>query len=56
MTATPAPGYKVAVSVDCDACDDAAATVEKLILLKRHLLGARPRGDGSRRGRGRETG
>mmetsp|Transcript_19509 Transcript_19509/g.61085 ORF Transcript_19509/g.61085 Transcript_19509/m.61085 type:complete len:319 (+) Transcript_19509:656-1612(+) len=40
MTATPAPGYKVAVSVDCDACDDAAATVEKLILLKRHLLGA----------------
>jgi len=26
--------------VDCDACADPAGTVEKLILLKRHLLGA----------------
>jgi actin related protein 2/3 complex subunit 2 len=33
------PGYKVAVSVDCDACADKAGTLEKLIKLKRNLLG-----------------
>lgn len=40
MVVEAAPGYKVAVSVDCDACQDKEATLEKLILLKRHLVGA----------------
>jgi hypothetical protein len=40
MVVEPAPTYKVAVSVDCDACQDKEATLEKMILLKRHLVGA----------------
>ena len=40
MVAKPDAGYKVAVSVDCDACGDAAGTLAKLINIKRHLIGA----------------
>jgi hypothetical protein len=37
MVVEPAPTYKVAVSVDCDQCQDKEQTLEKMILLKRHL-------------------
>ena len=40
MVVEPAPTYKVAISVDCDACQDKEQTLEKMILLKRHLVGA----------------
>ena len=40
MVVEPAPTYKLAVSVDCDACQDKEQTLEKMILLKRHLVGA----------------
>jgi len=39
MVAPADAGYKVAVTVDCDACADPPGTLEKLIKLKRHLLG-----------------
>jgi len=38
--AKPEAGYKVAVKVDCDACEDGAGMVEKLINLRTTLLGA----------------
>ena len=47
MVVEPAPSYKVAVSVDCDTCQEKEATLEKMILLKRHL-GRRRRSRGGR--------